>query len=356
MRITMSTITDGNRWLAGVAQRLKEEFDRGAAPSAEQLTVRELLGKFGYERRWDGEGGINGRIQNELDALGLRCMPDFRNAWIHETVRVEIEPEDSDDSPVSGRPDPTPRVGILEMAHNWPMWVTPDQPLNAATTIMQLHGFSQMPVMTNERDLKGIVSWQSIGARYVLGRECQYVRDCMETAIEIPVDTPLFQAISIITEHGYVLVRNLKERNIISGIVTVSDLSYQWVKMAGPYLLTGEIEGHLRNLIHRKFTLEELSAEDVAGREIGGAADLNLGEFCRLLAQPHYWERLRLNIDRKEFVDHLEKVRVIRNSIMHFSPEVRRDDPEGTSDNNYYYRMLRDVARFFEELTKMGAM
>ena len=215
----------GYEWLSSVAQRLKEEVENGAAPGAETLTVKELLGKFGYMRRWNGEGGINNRIQNQLDALGLRSMPDFRYAWFGETIRLELDIESGAALPKEERPDPTYRVSMLDAAHNRPISVKPTQPLKVATTIMQFHDFSQLPVMTNDRDLKGIVSWQSIGTRFALGSKCEYVQDCTEPTEAISKDMPLFQAISTVAEQGFVIVRDREAGNIISGIVTASDLS-----------------------------------------------------------------------------------------------------------------------------------
>ena len=309
--------------------------------------MRELLGKYGFMRRGDY---INNEILNQLDEQDLRIVPDFRSAWLDHQVRVELDPQDGNNFPVGPQPDPTPRVDMLAAAHNSPMRVHPDDALSAATTLMQLHDFSQLPVMTNKRDLKGVVSWRSVGARLALKHDCQYVRDCMEFAVEIRKDTPLFQAISTVAQRGYVLVRDADLGNVISGIVTATDLSDQLVKLAGPFLLAGEIEGHLRNLIHRKFTLDELkglSSITSSGTEIRGSADLTLGEYVRLLQNPEYWKRLELNIDRKQFIAHLDSVRQIRNSIMHFNPDGL-DEKETT--------MLRDVAKFFEDLVAFGVM
>ena len=334
-----------------MAQRLKDEVENGAAPGAERLTVRELLGKFGYTRRWDGEGGINNHIMNQLDVLDLRSMPDFRYVWAGEPIRLELDPESNAGLPSGERPDPTRRVDSLEVAHNKPMCVKSGDKLNVATALMLLHDYSQLPVMDNDYDVKGIISWQSIGTRLALELECEYVRQCMEPTaqipkVEIPKEAPLFEAISIIAEQGYVLVRDRAAKNTISGIVTATDLSNQFALLAEPFLRIGEIEGHLRNLIHRKFTLKELQ-EAAQGRQIAGSADLTLGDYQQLLGRPEHWERLNLKIDRREFVKHLDRVREIRNSIMHFNPD-------GLSSEDM--QLLRDVARFFDDLVRMGVM
>ncbi len=343
-------MSTGDKWLGEVAQRMKEEMEGGNAPGPERLTVRELIGKYGYVVR---KGYVNSRIQNRLEELNLRSVPDFAIVWAGTTVSIELDPEFNGVFPDSNRPDPTHRIDSLGAAHNKPMSVHSNDPLITATTVMQLHGYSQLPVTDTPdtpRTVRGIISWQSIGTRLVLGRDCQTVSDCMEPAREISKDATLLEAVSIIAEHGYVLVRDRQAGNIISGIVTVSDLGEQFAQLAGPFLLVGEIEGHLKNLIHRKFTLAELRGQsnaDGPGKEINGTADLTLGEYCRLLQNPGNWERLNLKIDRGVFSEHLDTVREIRNNIMHFNPD-------GIDDEDI--RVLRDVARFFEDLVRIGAM
>ena len=238
--------------------------------------------------------------------------------------------------------DPVHRIGTLAAAHNKPMSVAPDDPLKVATTKMQLQDFSQLPVMTGERTVKGIISWKSIGTLFI-GRGVH--RIAWTSVEEISIDAPLFEAIGSIAKHGYLLVRG--NDKAVTGIVTETDLSEQFMHLAGPFLLIGEIEGHLRQLIHGKFTVEEmqLTSESEGERDISGSADLTFGGYCRLLQNPDYWERLNLAVDRGQFVEHLESVRKIRNDVMHF-------DPDGLSPEDE--RMLRGVARFLETLIRKG--
>ena len=338
----MSTQT-GDEWLEQVARRMEKERENGAVPSPERVTVQEFIGKYGFFRRG---GYINADIQNRLDELGLRATPDFTNAWFGATISIELEPELPGESPDGKRPDPTHRIDMLLAAHNKPMYVSPSDALDKAVTKMKFYDFSQLPVMTGSRDLKGIISWQSIGERLALGPEPKLVQDCMEVAQEISKDTPLFEAIKIIADRGYVLVRDQQQANVISGIVTASDLTAQFVQLSEPFLLAGEIEGHLRNLVRYKFSVEELQAVS-KDKKVEGVADLDLGDYCHLLGNPSNWERLKLRIDRGEFMKHLDPVRETRNDVVHFSPDGIL--PERV-------QQLRDMTRFFGSLVKVGAM
>jgi hypothetical protein len=120
------------------------------------------------------------------------------------------------------------------------------------------------------------------------------------------------------------------EDRTISGIVTTTDLSLQFQQLSEPFLLLAEIENHIRLLIDGKFTAAELSSvKDGADpdRTIETVADLTFGEYLRLLENPQHWEKTGLEVDRKVFVKELDKVRLIRNDVMHFDPDgITSDD------------------------------
>ena len=71
---------------------------------------------------------------------------------------------------------------------------------------MLLEDYSQLPVMVNDRDVKGVISWRSIGAASVLGEEGAEVRHYMEQHREVHLDAPFLDTIKDIWNFGYVLV------------------------------------------------------------------------------------------------------------------------------------------------------
>jgi hypothetical protein len=213
---------------------------------------------------------------------------------------------------------------------------------------MLKNDFSQLPVMAGERDVKGVVSWPSIGTRIVLGQKGTRARDVMDQYHEIRADSSLFQAIPIIVAYQYVLIRGGENR--ITGIVTASDLSLQFQQLAEPFLLLGEIENHIRRVLGSRFTKEQLAEgrdPSETEREINGVADMNFGEYIRLLERPDRWKQLQLPIDRKTFCKELDGVRRIRNDVMHF-------DPDGVAPEQL--DALRDFARFLQRLQGVGVI
>lgn len=349
--------------LLGVAEQLEE----GKQPKEE--TVRTFLGWFNAKRRGTS---IVQSIREVLAELKIETEPDFQSTYIDSPISfvpaTEKEVIKEGDRALSTPPtatnknensaalqaalvggavaDPTYRLSKLASANKPPIYVSPDSTLQEATTLMLRHDLSQLPVMQNERTVKGMVSWYSIGVRLSLGRSSDVVRDYMEAHREIRADTSLFEAIPLIVEHQYVLVRDTQ--NKISGIVTTSDLSLQFGQLGEPFLLIGEIENHVRHLIEWKFTKDELAnSRDPAddAREVRNVADLTFGEHKRLLENPDYWDKLDLAIDRKMFVNQLDEVRRIRNDVMHF-------DPDGLPDEDL--AELRRFARFLQKLHEIG--
>lgn len=335
--------------------------------TVQPVTVREFLQWFDAQRRgyW-----IVSNIREALKKHKLRTEPDFESQYIDSPISFLLVPEKKKGKATESKAaelsptvtasasmvatlttsttyaDPTYRISKLGAANNPPLSVAPDAPLAEAATKMLTHGYSQLPVMTNSRDVKGVISWSSIGTRLALGKTGTTAREFMDQPQEIKVDASIFQAIPIIVQHQYVLVRASDNR--ISGIVTASDLSLQFQQLAEPFLLLSEIENHVRQLIGAKFNTNELSEARDPGatdRKIEKVADMAFGEYIRLLENPDRWTKLDLAIDRATFCKQLDRVREIRNDVMHFDPDGISPDDLGT---------LREFTRFLQQLQNIG--
>lgn len=331
-------------YLENVAKEARDAIKGGAAPSPQRLTVRDLLRLSGYARRGSG---VVSEIRNVLEKHGLRTLPDFESTWIDGEISVELDRESANGT-VSAEvavEDPTVRIDALAAAHRDPTVVDPDSPLDAATTLMLLNDYSQLPVTKNRRKIQGMISWKSIGSRLSSGVECNLVRHCMNPEVkEVRLRSPLLDAVADIATHGYTLVRADGE---IVGIVTTSDLSREFLELASPFLLIGEIERYLHILAHGRFTREELQAALPEGLTASGTADLTLGGYCRLLQNPEHWEKLHLRFSRGEFITRLEEVRNIRNDVVHFRPD-------GLAPENL--QVLQGLVAFLRHLARMGVV
>lgn len=324
------------------------------------VTVRTFLSWFGAQRRsfWNVF-----TIRNALKRTGLRTTPDFESAYIDSNIRFEVEPtaESDDSEPTSSGliappaemtelretatagavSDPTYRISKLEAANRLPTCISPDASIQQAVTVMMANDFSQLPVVTTKRDIKGIISWSSIGPRLIFGDKVSRVGEAMDVHQELRFDASIFHAIPVIVQHSYVLIRG--NDGTLSGIVTASDLSLQFQQLAEPFLLLGEIENHIRGILDGKFDLTDLAAvrDPSDTRKIEAASDLTFGEYLRLLENETSWKKLETMLDRKTFCSGLDNVRKIRNDVMHF-------DPDGILPSDL--GQLRHFAQFLQRL------
>ena len=234
----------------------------------------------------------------------------------------------------------TRRVGDLDAANQKPTTVKSDDCLDVATKIMGQKDFSQLPVMSNDSEVEGVISWKSIGERASTGSPCRFVRECMENPVrEIGFNDPLLDATKDVA-NGYVLVRG--EDDVITGIVTASDFAFQFRQLAEPFLVIEEIEHHLRRLVAGKFRIKELRRAARDGKRVRGPDDLSLGDYPRLLRGPEHWDRLNLNTCQGSFLEQLYSVRNIRNAVMHFNP--KGPEPEYLEKLYDFAGLLRSLA------------
>ena len=319
--------------LAGISEQIK----KGVAGPTE--TVRTLLSWFGAERRgyW-----VVKQINKSLETHDLVTEPSFESTWIDGPVTFARKPKKhSEDEPL----DPTFRLGRLEAANKEVVSVKPNDSLDKVITLMLTNDFSQLPVMTGPRDVKGIVSWKTIGSRLALNKPCTQCKDFMEPAQILSVDVSLLEAVDVIANHDYVLVQ--KDDKLIGGLVTASDFSLQFRAMSEPFLLVGEIENGIRHLLHGKFNNKELQAARVESdpdRIVKSPSDLTFGEYVRLLEPDSNWSKLGVKIDRVVFIKQLDRVRTIRNDVMHFDPDgLDPDDKKFLTEFAQFLKRIRDI-------------
>lgn len=329
-----------------------EQLNSGPPPTP--LTVRDFLWWWRASRRgyW-----VVQQIREDLGKHNLRTEPDFESAFLDSEIAFALggrarEPEPvrpaasvtTDEEP-RAEPDATNRLRKLEAANRVPTKVTPTASIQEVITLLLQNDFSQIPVMTTPREVKGVVTWREIGSRLALGQRPQLASEAMESPHLINIDDSIFSALPIISRSGYVLVQ--QQDRVVTGIVTGTDIADQFHLLTEPFLLLGEIENTLRRLIASRFSSEDLLAlptSNGSGRPTNKVADLSFGDYQRLLEEPARWAQASLPLDRTTFVSTLDRIRLIRNDVMHF-------DPDGIKAEDLAF--LRDSANFFRRLTAL---
>jgi predicted transcriptional regulator len=301
-----------------------------------EMSPRDFLSYFHCEKRTKGN---NARIDNFLDSKNLETNPHFSTVWIDGSIKLKHKARARSKSDK----DPILRISILPSANKHPVTLNRDSNISDAITLMMMHNYSQLPVMSNPKSIAGLITWETIGVGITNGKTSKSVKDFLKLNVVIlELDTPLLEAIKTVIKEEIVLVQ--KKDKSLSGIVTITDISSQFFTLTEPFLLLEKIENLIRLLLDEKFLLEDLKS--VCNNEEEQAEfidDLTFGQYIRLIENETNWQKLNLNIERVPFVKQLDKIRIIRNDIMHFNPEgittEQRDD-------------LNNMANFLTELNK----
>ena len=304
------------------------------APGKEvSLPIRDFIAKWGAMRR--GFWYVH-TIQRDLDEIGLETVPSFEDGWIDNVIRLvplrtgkDVKPNaggaaaivSEDQATSSASAGASLRVSGLASASCGVVSVNRDDSLARAQSLMLQGDYSQLPVLAGQRELQGAISWESI-AQARMNRPEIGLRDCIVPADVVGLNDDLLTHIPRITGNGYVFVRNTDK--MIGGVITTADLSAEFLALAGPFLLIGEVERRLRHIAGNVFDLDQLQAvrdPGDAARVVRGVDDLTVGEYVRLFESKDRWEQLAWEVDRKVFVESLTALRDLRNEIMHFSPD-----------------------------------
>jgi CBS domain-containing protein len=311
-----------------------DDFLAKAGAEPVELTIRDLLAIWGYRARTYESVA---RIKHDLFASGLRCEPALDEGASDSVVRVGVlEAASADDTPAtdSGSEEPDeplvlPPAALLvkqiPSAVRGVMFVTPDQNLAEAQSLMSANDFSQLPVLADPRDLRGAVSWRSIAQAKRYKAQIT-LADATKNASIVSASDELLSKIDAIYKTDFVFVRDDDDR--ICGIVTTADLTDQFRDLTTPFFQLGEIERRLRRCINRAFSTDDLRAATGSNR-VGSADDLTFGQYVRLLDDESRWRRMDWEwADCKTFIAYLDAARVVRNRVMHFGEELSPQDKQ----------------------------
>lgn len=322
--------------LTAAVQQLEQNPDEPRT-----IRGREMLSWFGVEHMGNT---VSEQIRATLAGFDLETNPDFQSVHIDEPLQL-VRRKSASEAPPSGatpdapsEPEATPaaeprplgsqttfHVGTLDEARREIVSTKPQTKLRAALSVMLTEQVSYLPIMRNEYDVSGMLRWKDIG-RYLLLKPGADLDDPVESAATNPVtvgfDSPFLDVIPAIIQHGCVLVRGPQRK--ITGIITKKDLGRRLLELTSPFVTLGEIERGLRRIIEAgEFSASELrqmALDPTNKREVKAISDLTLGEYQRLFEHVDGWTRVGLVIDKKTFLEGLDRVRQVRNGVMHFEP------------------------------------
>jgi superfamily II DNA or RNA helicase len=329
-------------------RRLRQDADAGKPHTPD---VREFIALWGARGR---DARLIEVIETDLSNHGLVTVPDFRLVTLEDQVTVglsadaatlpsnAVEPdavdaaltettattritETTEPSKMRQRPERGLVVGNLPSASRSVESVKPTATIEQAITTMLLYDYSQLAVMSGQRNLSGAVTWKSIAkARHQ--RQDAPLSAAVIPALEVSYAEDLIDALPKITSHDFVFVRG--PHNTISGIVTASDVVQTYGVMTSPFFIIGEIDQLLRWILEDAIDIERVQVLcDADGtRQIDGFSRLTMGDYQRVLENPEAWATLGWPLDRKVFSQWLRRICEMRNNIMHFNGDPLPDD------------------------------
>lgn len=289
------------------------------------------------------------QIHAELDNHHLRTQPAFDKVPGRTALRMLTVPSASDapEQTEQGQPvapaDEQPEVGLsvgsLSSAMSEVASLPPDATFEQAYTLMTMDDYSQIPIMQGTRTVRGAVTWKSIAkARHI--NPGATLADAIVEAVVVSYKLDLMDVLPMLEESDFVLVKD--DTNEITGIVTTTDVTHAYGRMATPFQLIGELDQRLRRLIADRFTIDQVNGWCSQGRSSALASfnDMSFGDYQQVLQNPDAWKQLDWNLDRKIFNKRLDEIRKIRNDLMHFNPEPF---PEGAVGKiRRVIKLLRD--------------
>jgi CBS domain-containing protein len=312
-----------------------QEFIERAINAPVELTIRQLLGIWEYKARTYENVA---RIQRDLSAAGLQCEPDLAAGDGDTLVRVSIPSTPSaDDVPVSDDEPQEERDEQLQLppvallvkhipsAIGGVTSVRPDESLEKAKALMSAHDYSQLAILSDERDLTGAVSWRSIAIAGLSKSSITLAGATTPLPAVVHANEELLRRIDVIYRDDFVFVRDADHR--ISGIVTTADLTAQFRDLTTPFFQLGEIEGRLRRCIDRAFSAEDLRA-GTGNKKLRSAENMTFGEYIRLLNDKTRWAQMHWGVDCATFIDYLDAARMVRNKVMHFGEQLKPADED----------------------------
>lgn len=313
---------------------------------SKSMSKREFIWLFNwYEKRTSGNVW---RINEFLLKEKMVVEPNYQNGWIDEKIvlreKDKVKIKTPTDINIDEGFDPITRLSILEAASKTPISITKESNLDKAYHLMWKNHISQLPIMNGDRAVLGVISWKSIAKGLIAKKESQCVKDYMTNEYKIlKEDTPLFDAIKEVMESKIIFVTD--KENKIKGPVTTADLNIQFIELIEPYILLEQIENYIRLILHNKLILEDvlklIKIDDY--KKIESISDLTFGGYLVLFGNDDMWKQLGLPFDKVDFVNDLDRIRKIRNDVMHFSP-----DKTSKEDLN----ILRNISSFLMDYIK----
>lgn len=297
-----------------------------------QLSARDLIGLWKAQRRTDD---VIEMVDQQLADRGLQVVPHFTEVQLDDLITVSAA-----DITVVGEAAPETELGHTvtrltgqDLSRHWRIGSLPftrevatigiDKPLNRAITRMVEGRYSQLPVVDENRVLRGVLTWESIAQSHWRKEPASITTALVPHPATAKKHEELFDRIGAIQRHGFLIITD--DGNLVLGILTAADLADQLKQRAEPFILLGEAERRLRRLVNR-LPLDILPPNARNKRAKG--KNLTLGQYPEVLRNEKCWERLGWPYEQEDVAELVGTVKDYRNDLAHWdmdAPEKRTE-------------------------------
>lgn len=228
-------------------------------------------------------------------------------------------------------------VAQLTKGRSKPLCVEKTESIKKAMRLMIEHDYSQLPVITEDGILCGLVSENSIlTTDYHCGGYISLldlsVEQCLAPAISLTEDRDIFEAIERLKSHYAIVI--VDDQKKPTGILTNYDAATFFYEFSEGLILVADIEINLRHYVEIVFpTHEQLKVawsnafgegqipNDESVMEI--IDNFTFYELIRLITAPKNWGEFEGVFEPKRFFSrYMEGVRDIRNKLAHFRGNI----------------------------------
>lgn len=222
-----------------------------------------------------------------------------------------------------------------------PVFVEYDTSVNEALRLMKENNFSQIPVKAG-KEVLGIFSYRSFSSKVIemIGERLDLdhfpVGEFIEPVDFVDVLDDLTKSLDELDKRDVVLVGN---RNDLRGLFTPIDLVNYLYKLSSPFILLGEIEGAIRNILRScatpeqligmaQLTLAHVYQPEKMPKSI---EEMTFNDYIQIIGDGRTWNSFEVifmtgDLQRRRTRAKLEEIRDFRNDVFHFRREINEDD------------------------------
>ncbi len=222
-----------------------------------------------------------------------------------------------------------------------PLAIPIDMSVGQALALMEESNYSQMPIKAGETVL-GVFSYRSFAQKIstLNGEKIDLnemqVREFMESIEFIDILDDLVKTLDALDKKDVILVGNKKH---LDGLLTPIDLVRYLYKLSSPFLLIGEIEKAIRNILRDTTTpdqLQQLMKQTLSQRYKednmpASLEEMTFNDYIQVIADGRSWKYFEAvfgsgEFHRKRTRTKLKTIGDLRNDTFHFKRELSEND------------------------------